>query len=486
MQQIENPFTDADRLLDEARREPLPPIRLVDFHCELTREKNALGLYLDGRVSAVVGHAHARRDRRRADPARTARPTRRTSGMTGPIWSVIGFDPRTVLPRFINALPTRFEVGSGPVIFNAAQIDIDPGDRARAPDRAHPAPARGLTRAWPGTGRRHAPLPPRRARVVPPAPSTVDLHAHTTRSDGVLAPADLRRAAAAAGVRHVRPHRPRHAGGVSRRRGGRRDRRPGMTLIPGVEINALVTRDLGLWEGELHILGFGMDPDDEAFEAALAAQRDRRRRVRFARTVERLREIGLPIDAQVAELAPGDDDALGRPTIARALMAAGLRDERRGRLPRLIGHGQPGYVPARRPGPGGGDPGDRRGGRRARPRPLPRGPDPDRAAARAHRGRAGRPRGPLPHVRRADDSRGRRGGRGARASSRPAAPTTTATSGRTPRPTPRLWVPPEVGERALLAPGRAGDELGPAPPLPSRRSGAARPAAPPLAPRRAG
>ncbi|MFL5683993.1 MAG: YmdB family metallophosphoesterase, partial [Chloroflexota bacterium] len=58
MQPIENPFTEADRLLDEAS-EPLPPIRLVDFHCEITSEKNALGLYLDGRVSVVVGtHTH--------------------------------------------------------------------------------------------------------------------------------------------------------------------------------------------------------------------------------------------------------------------------------------------------------------------------------------------------------------------------------------------------------------------------------------------
>ena len=58
MQPIDNPFTDTDRLLDEAS-EPLPPIRLVDFHCEITSEKNALGLYLDGRVSVVVGtHTH--------------------------------------------------------------------------------------------------------------------------------------------------------------------------------------------------------------------------------------------------------------------------------------------------------------------------------------------------------------------------------------------------------------------------------------------
>lgn len=124
MQPIENPFSDADRLLDESS-EPLPPVRLVDFHCELTSEKNALGLYLDGRVSAVVGtHTHVVTGDERILPNGTAYQT--DLGMTGPIWSVIGFDPRTVIPRFLNALPTRFEVGSGTVVFNALQIDIDP------------------------------------------------------------------------------------------------------------------------------------------------------------------------------------------------------------------------------------------------------------------------------------------------------------------------------------------------------------------------
>jgi hypothetical protein len=124
MQPIENPFTEMDRLLDEAS-EPLPPIRLVDFHCEITSEKNALGLYLDGRVSVVVGtHTHVVTGDERILPKGTAYQT--DLGMTGPIWSVIGFNPATVLPRFINALPTRFEVGEGPVIFNACQVDIDP------------------------------------------------------------------------------------------------------------------------------------------------------------------------------------------------------------------------------------------------------------------------------------------------------------------------------------------------------------------------
>ena len=124
MQPIDNPFTEMDRLIDEAA-DPLPPIRLVDFHCEITSEKNAFGLYLDGRVSLVVGtHTHVVTGDERILPKGTAYQT--DLGMTGPLWSVIGFDPATVLPRFINALPTRFEVGEGPVVLNACQVDIDP------------------------------------------------------------------------------------------------------------------------------------------------------------------------------------------------------------------------------------------------------------------------------------------------------------------------------------------------------------------------
>ena len=124
MQPIDSPFAVLDALLDTGAAE-LPPARLVDFHCEITSEKNALGLYLDGRVSAVVGtHTHVVTGDERILPRGTAYLT--DLGMTGPLWSVIGFDPATVLPRFINALPTRFEVGQGPVVFNACQVDIDP------------------------------------------------------------------------------------------------------------------------------------------------------------------------------------------------------------------------------------------------------------------------------------------------------------------------------------------------------------------------
>jgi metallophosphoesterase (TIGR00282 family) len=123
MPQIENPFTMLDVLLNEGADE-LPPVRIVDFHCELTSEKNAFGLHLDGRVSAVCGtHTHVATADERILRNGTAYLT--DIGMTGPLHSVIGFEPATVLPRFINALPTRFEVGSGPILFNAIQIDID-------------------------------------------------------------------------------------------------------------------------------------------------------------------------------------------------------------------------------------------------------------------------------------------------------------------------------------------------------------------------
>jgi predicted metal-dependent phosphoesterase TrpH len=197
--------------------------------------------------------------------------------------------------------------------------------------------------ATPRQRRRHDPLPPGgEGRVTPPGPSTVDLHTHTTRSDGVVAPRELVQAAWDAGVRILSLTDHDTLAGY-REVAASTAVPPGMTLIPGVEINALVTRDLGLWEGELHILGFGMDPADESFEAALAAQRDRRR-VRFERTIAKLRDLGLPIDAEVAALMASDDDAIGRPTIARALMAGGHASSVEDAFSRLLGHGQPAYV----------------------------------------------------------------------------------------------------------------------------------------------
>ena len=193
----------------------------------------------------------------------------------------------------------------------------------------------------PGPRRRHDPAAPPDP-VIPPGPSTVDLHAHSRRSDGVLEPADLLRAAAACGVTifaladHdtlVGVRELIAAGAIP----------VGLELIPGVEINAIVREDIGLWEGELHILGLGMDIRDEAFEAALVGQRSRRAE-RFARTVRRLAELGMPIDAQLESLVSGPDDSLGRPIVGRALVAAGFATSVEDAFRRLIGRGTPGYI----------------------------------------------------------------------------------------------------------------------------------------------
>ena len=187
--------------------------------------------------------------------------------------------------------------------------------------------------------------------VIPAAPSPVDLHAHTTRSDGVMAPADLVRAAARCGVTTFALTDHDTLAGY-REVVAARAVPHAMTLLTGVEINATVADDPALWEGELHILGLGMNPADDAFEAAMASQRDQRRR-RFARTVDRLRDLGLPIDPQVAALDPTDDDALGRPTIARALVVAGFATSVQDAFARLIGHGAPGYIRREGLGPDG-------------------------------------------------------------------------------------------------------------------------------------
>ena len=198
--------------------------------------------------------------------------------------------------------------------------------------------------------RRHDPLPPAGSgRVEPPSPSTIDLHTHTTRSDGVVPPVALVMAAAAAGVRLLALTDHDTLAGY-REVVAAAAVPDGMTLVPGVEINAIVTRDLGLWEGELHILGFAMDPSDEAFEAALAAQRGHRRQ-RFERTVALLRELGLSIDAQLTVLTESQDDAVGRPTVARGLIAAGHATSVDDAFKRLLAWGKPAYVPRTGLGP---------------------------------------------------------------------------------------------------------------------------------------
>jgi predicted metal-dependent phosphoesterase TrpH len=177
----------------------------------------------------------------------------------------------------------------------------------------------------------------------------VDLHTHTTRSDGILEPEVLVRDVAAAGVTFLAITDHDTLAGFRELRASPGAIPTGLELLAGVEINA-ISRGIPLQDGELHILGFGMDPLDDEFESILARQRASRRR-RFERTVARLAEIGMPIDAHVSNVDQTRDDALGRPTIARALIAAGFATSVEDAFRRLIGWGGPAYVPREGIGP---------------------------------------------------------------------------------------------------------------------------------------
>ena len=127
------PFRGIDQLLAQERDRP--PVVIVDFHAEATSEKSAMGWYLDGRVSAVLGtHTHVGTIDWRILPRGTAYVT--DIGMTGPMDSVIGVEVEAVLQRFLTLLPHRLPVGKGRVVFNAVLVDIDEASgRARKIDR---------------------------------------------------------------------------------------------------------------------------------------------------------------------------------------------------------------------------------------------------------------------------------------------------------------------------------------------------------------
>lgn len=199
----------------------------------------------------------------------------------------------------------------------------------------------------PRRARRHT--QPVEGRVLPPAPSTVDLHTHTARSDGLLEPLELVRQVAAVGVTTLAITDHDTLAGV--REVLAADARPaGLTILPGVELNAVVGRE-DLRESEVHILALGVDPDDEHLEATLATQRDQRR-IRFDRMVRRLREIDLAVDDALDALpATDDDDALGRPRLARAMIAKGYASSVEDAFVRYLSRGCPAYVPREGLGP---------------------------------------------------------------------------------------------------------------------------------------
>ncbi len=179
--------------------------------------------------------------------------------------------------------------------------------------------------------------------------NTVDLHTHTDRSDGVLPPAELYQAMADCGLEVVAVSDHDTLNGyVALRAAIDAGELSGPTLIPAVEINSIADRDLidmgvELEEGELHILGFGVNVDDAAFLSAMEKQRDARR-IRLMMIIDALRDLGRPIDDQIAPVL-ASDEALGRPHIARAMVAAGHVESVQQAFDEWIDRKGPAYVP---------------------------------------------------------------------------------------------------------------------------------------------
>jgi len=116
------PFRAMDQLL--ANFEGKPKAIIVDFHAEATSEKVAMGRYLDGRVSAVLGtHTHVGTIDARILPGGTAHVT--DVGMVGPAESVIGDDIEEVINRFLTQIPRRLSVGRGRVNFDAIFVEVN-------------------------------------------------------------------------------------------------------------------------------------------------------------------------------------------------------------------------------------------------------------------------------------------------------------------------------------------------------------------------
>jgi len=122
MNNIDCPFRSADRLLADLRGKA--SVILVDFHAEATSEKMALGWYLDGRVSAIVGtHTHVQTADERVLPSGTAFIS--DVGMTGSRDGVIGMRRESIIEKFLTQRPARFEVAKNEPVLSAVVIDID-------------------------------------------------------------------------------------------------------------------------------------------------------------------------------------------------------------------------------------------------------------------------------------------------------------------------------------------------------------------------
>jgi predicted metal-dependent phosphoesterase TrpH len=172
-------------------------------------------------------------------------------------------------------------------------------------------------------------------RDAPPKARRIDLHTHSTASDGLLSPTELVRQAHEAGLDLIGLVDHDTTGGLAEAQAA--GARLGVTIIPGVEINTDLRGG-----GEAHVLGYYISPDDPSLVASLGALRDARER-RGERMADRLRDAGFNISwERVRELAGG---AVGRPHVARALIEAGYATDVSDAFARYLSKGQVGYIP---------------------------------------------------------------------------------------------------------------------------------------------
>jgi metallophosphoesterase (TIGR00282 family) len=122
MKSLDCPFRTMDDLLPSISKKA--PVIIVDFHGEATSEKGAMGWYLDGRVTGVLGtHTHVGTIDAQVLPKGTAYIT--DVGMVGPLESVIGDDPEDVIQRFLTLMNQRLSVAKGPVRFSSVMLDVN-------------------------------------------------------------------------------------------------------------------------------------------------------------------------------------------------------------------------------------------------------------------------------------------------------------------------------------------------------------------------
>jgi predicted metal-dependent phosphoesterase TrpH len=166
----------------------------------------------------------------------------------------------------------------------------------------------------------------------------IDLHLHTTASDGLCSPQLLVNRCAAAGLTRiaVTDHDTVAALNDAKAACGSL----GLEFVPGIEITAIEN------DGDLHVLGYFFDPASAPLTAFLARQR-RSRIGRVKETAHRLASLGMPIDVAplVDDASRGDGRSIGRPQIARALIAAGYAVDTNDAFERWLGRGRPAFVP---------------------------------------------------------------------------------------------------------------------------------------------